>query len=63
MRWVPSRQECLHVLDRLELSLPDFIKYPTIYGLAELIEKSILSNASDEKLLALVEILESQSPA
>jgi natural product biosynthesis luciferase-like monooxygenase protein/FkbM family methyltransferase len=47
----------------VELSLRDFIKYPTISGLAELIEESILSNASDEKLLALVEVLESQSPA
>jgi FkbM family methyltransferase len=47
----------------VELSLRDFIKYPTISGLAELIEESILANASDEKLLALVEMLESQSPA
>jgi natural product biosynthesis luciferase-like monooxygenase protein/FkbM family methyltransferase len=47
----------------VELSLRDFIKYPTIAGLAELIEESILSKASDEKLLALVEMLESQSPA
>jgi natural product biosynthesis luciferase-like monooxygenase protein/FkbM family methyltransferase len=47
----------------VELSLRDFIKYPTIAGLAELIEESILSNASDDKLLALVEMLESQSPA
>lgn len=47
----------------VELSLRDFIKYPTIAGLAELIEESILSNASDEKLFALVEMLESQSPA
>ncbi|HEY3581711.1 MAG TPA: MupA/Atu3671 family FMN-dependent luciferase-like monooxygenase, partial [Pyrinomonadaceae bacterium] len=47
----------------VELSLRDFIKYPTISGLAELIEESILSHASDEKLLALVEMLESQSPA
>jgi hypothetical protein len=42
--------------------LRDFIKYPTIAGLAELIEESILSKASDEKLFALVEMLESQSP-
>jgi acyl carrier protein len=47
----------------VELSLRDFIKYPTIAGLAELIEESILSKASDEKLFALVEMLESQSPA
>jgi natural product biosynthesis luciferase-like monooxygenase protein/FkbM family methyltransferase len=47
----------------VELSLRDFLKYPTIAGLAELIEESILSNASDEKLFALVEMLESQSPA
>jgi FkbM family methyltransferase len=47
----------------VELSLRDFLKYPTIAGLAELIEESILSRASDEKLFALVEILESQSPA
>jgi FkbM family methyltransferase len=46
----------------VELSLRDFIKYPTIAGLAELIEESILSKASDEKLFALVEMLESQSP-
>ncbi|HEX2268635.1 MAG TPA: FkbM family methyltransferase, partial [Pyrinomonadaceae bacterium] len=46
-----------------DLSLRDFIKYPTIAGLAELIEESILSRASDEKLFALVEMLESQSPA
>jgi natural product biosynthesis luciferase-like monooxygenase protein/FkbM family methyltransferase len=47
----------------VELSLRDFIKYPTIADLAELIEESILSKASDEKLLALVAMLESQSPA
>jgi natural product biosynthesis luciferase-like monooxygenase protein/FkbM family methyltransferase len=47
----------------VELSLRDFIKCPTIAGLAELIEESILSKASDEKLFALVEMLESQSPA
>nr|QEO74685.1 AMP-dependent synthetase and ligase [uncultured bacterium] len=47
----------------VELSLRDFIKYPTIAGLAELIEESILSKATDEKLAALVEMLESQSPA
>lgn len=47
----------------VELSLRDFLKYPTIAGLAELIEESILSKASDEKLFALVEMLESQSPA
>jgi acyl carrier protein len=47
----------------VELSLRDFLKYPTIAGLAELIEESILSKASDEKLFALVEILESQTPA
>ena len=47
----------------VELSLRDFIKYPTIAGLAELIEESILSKASDDKLIALVEMLESQSPA
>jgi len=47
----------------VELSLRDFIKYPTIADLAELIEDSILSKASDEKLLALVAMLESQSPA
>lgn len=47
----------------VELSLRDFLKYPTIAGLAELIEDSILARASDEKLFALVEMLESQSPA
>ena len=47
----------------VELSLRDFLKYPTIAGLAELIEESILSKASDEKLFALIEMLESQSPA
>jgi acyl carrier protein len=47
----------------VELSLRDFLKYPTIAGLAELIEESILSKASDEKLFALVEMLESQNPA
>jgi natural product biosynthesis luciferase-like monooxygenase protein/FkbM family methyltransferase len=47
----------------VELSLRDFLKYPTIAGLAELIEESILSQASDEKLFALVEMLESRSPA
>ena len=47
----------------VELSLRDFLKYPTIAGLAELIEESILSKASDEKLFALLERLESQSPA
>ncbi|HEU4508845.1 MAG TPA: MupA/Atu3671 family FMN-dependent luciferase-like monooxygenase [Pyrinomonadaceae bacterium] len=44
----------------VELSLRDFLKYPTIAGLAELIEESILAKASDEKLFALVEMLESQ---
>jgi natural product biosynthesis luciferase-like monooxygenase protein/FkbM family methyltransferase len=47
----------------VELSLRDFLKYPTIAGLAELIEESILSKASDEKLFALLEMIESQSPA
>lgn len=47
----------------VELSLRDFIKSPTIAGLAELVEESILSKASDEKLFALVEVLESQKPA
>ena len=47
----------------VELSLRDFLRYPTIAGLAELIEESILGKASDEKLFALVEMLESQSPA
>jgi acyl carrier protein len=47
----------------VELSLRDFLKYPTIAGLAELIEESILSKASDEKLFALIELLESQSRA
>jgi len=46
----------------VELSLRDFLKYPTIAGLAELIEESILSKASDEKFFALIEMLESQSP-
>jgi acyl carrier protein len=46
----------------VELSLRDFLKYPTIAGLAELIEESILSKASDEKLFALLEMIESQSP-
>jgi FkbM family methyltransferase len=45
----------------VELSLRDFLKYPTIAGLAELIEESILSRASDAKIHALVEMLESQS--
>ncbi len=45
----------------VELSLRDFLKYPTIAGLAELIEESILSKASDEKLFALVEMLESRA--
>jgi FkbM family methyltransferase len=47
----------------VELSLREFIKYPTIAGLAELIEESILSKASDEKILALLEMFETQSPA
>jgi natural product biosynthesis luciferase-like monooxygenase protein/FkbM family methyltransferase len=47
----------------VELSLRDFIQHPTVAGLAELIEESILSKASDEKLFALIEMLESQSPA
>ena len=47
----------------VELSLRDFIKSPTIAGLAELVEESILAKASDEKLFALVEVLESQKPA
>ena len=47
----------------VELSLRDFLKYPTIAGLAELIEDSILARASDEKLFELIEMLESQSPA
>lgn len=47
----------------VELSLRDFLKYPTIAGLADLIEESILARASDDKLFALVEMLESQSPA
>jgi FkbM family methyltransferase len=47
----------------VELSLRDFLKYPTIAGLAELIEESILSRASDDKLFALLEMIESQSPA
>jgi natural product biosynthesis luciferase-like monooxygenase protein/FkbM family methyltransferase len=46
----------------VELSLRDFLKYPTIAGLAELIEESILSKASDDKLFALLEMIESQSP-
>jgi len=46
----------------VELSLRDFLKYPTIAGLAELIEESILSKASDAKINALLEMLESQSP-
>jgi len=45
----------------VELSLRDFLKYPTIAGLAELIEESILSKASDAKINALLEMLESQS--
>jgi len=47
----------------VELNLRDFIQCPTIAGLAELIEESILSKASDEKLFTLVEMLESHSPA
>jgi hypothetical protein len=43
------------------LSLRDFLKYPTIAGLAELIETSILSNASDARIHALLEMLESQN--
>ena len=45
----------------VELSLRDFLKYPTIAGLAELIEESILSKASDARIHALLEMLESQS--
>lgn len=45
----------------VELSLRDFLKYPTIAGLAELIEESILSKASDAKIHALLEMLETQS--
>ena len=44
----------------VEISLRDFLKYPTIAGLAELVEESILSKASDEKLFALVETLSSE---
>jgi len=47
----------------VELNLRDFIQCPTIAGLAELIEESILSKASDEKLFTLVEMLESDSLA
>jgi FkbM family methyltransferase len=45
----------------VQLSLRDFLKYPTIAGLAELIEESILSKASDARIHALLEMLESQS--
>ena len=45
----------------VELSLRDFLKYPTIAGLAELIEESILSNVSDAKIHALLEMFENQS--
>jgi acyl carrier protein len=45
----------------VELSLRDFLKYPTIAGLAELIEESILSKASDARINALLEMLENQS--
>ena len=45
----------------VELSLRDFLKYPTIAGLAELIEESILSKASDARINALLEMLESQT--
>jgi natural product biosynthesis luciferase-like monooxygenase protein/FkbM family methyltransferase len=45
----------------VELSLRDFLKYPTIAGLAELIEESILSKASDARIHALLEMLEDQS--
>lgn len=45
----------------VELSLRDFLKYPTIVGLAELIEESILSKASDARITALLEMLENQS--
>jgi FkbM family methyltransferase len=47
----------------VELSLRDFLKYPTIAGLAELIEESTLAKASDEKIFALLEMLETQSRA
>jgi len=47
----------------VELSLRDFLKYPTIAGLAELIEESILARASDDKIFALLEMLETQSRA
>lgn len=42
----------------VELSLRDFLKYPTIAGLAELIEESILSKASDARIAELLEMLE-----
>jgi len=45
----------------VELSLRDFLKYPTIAGLAGLIEESILSNVSDAKIHALLEMFENQS--
>ena len=45
----------------VELSLRDFLKYPTIAGLAELIEESILSKASDARIDALLEMFEKQN--
>jgi acyl carrier protein len=45
----------------VELSLRDFLRYPTIAGLAELIEELILSKASDARINALLEMLENQS--